>query len=113
ATHTMLTLLRRPLRTLSRLPSIAMVLVLTSLCTPVAALADGQHTFWEVTGKHNKVWLFGSVHVLHDSDTALPAVATAAYANAETVIEELDLNAAMSEMASTGVALQMLPDGKT
>jgi len=95
------------------LRNVAMSLLLALVFGSASALADGQHTFWEVTGKHNKVWLLGSVHVLHDSDTALPAVATTAYANAETIIEELDLNAAISEMASTGAAMQMLPAGKT
>jgi uncharacterized protein len=98
---------------LAMLRRVAMPLMLASAFLPVVALADGQHTFWEVTGQHNKVWLLGSVHVLHNSDTALPAVATTAYANAETVIEELDLNAALGEMATTGAALQMLPEGKT
>jgi uncharacterized protein len=113
ATEAMLAPRRWLLRAMTALRGLALLLLVALACLPGAALADGQHTFWEVTGQHNKVWLLGSVHVLHDSDTALPAVATTAYAGAETVIEELDLNAAIGEMASTGAAMQMLPDGKT
>ena len=55
----------------------------SALLCAFAAQADGLNTFWEVTGRHNTLWLFGSVHVLHSSDTALPKVATDAYGEAE------------------------------
>jgi len=78
------------------------------------ASADGLHTFWEVTGKHNTVWLFGSVHVLHSSDTSLPQVATAAYGNAEKVVEELIIDDVLSDLAGdAGQKLQFLPEGQS
>lgn len=91
------------------------LLCVAALLGTTAALADdgGRHTFWEVTGKHNKLWLFGSVHVLQAQDT-LPQVATTAYANAETIVEEVDLNAAMTDLFGGSAAqLQVLPEGKT
>lgn len=78
-----------------------------------AARADGQHVFWEVAGRHNTVYLLGSVHLLHADDNALPAVTEAAYLDAETVVEELDLLNAASEMFRPEVmALQLLPEGQ-
>ncbi len=83
------------------------------LCVP-GAYADGLHTFWEITGKHNTVWLFGSVHVLHSSDISLPQVATDAYGQAEKVVEELVIDEVMGELAgSAGQKLQFLPEGQS
>jgi uncharacterized protein YbaP (TraB family) len=91
------------------------LLCIAALLGTTVALADdgGRHTFWEVTGKHNKLWLFGSVHVLQSQDT-LPQVAMTAYADAETIVEEVDLNAAMTDLFGGSAAqLQVLPEGKT
>jgi len=84
------------------------------LCAAPAFCDDGaRHTFWEVTGKHNKLWLFGSIHVLQAQD-ALPQIAMSAYADAETIVEEVDLNAAMTDLLGGSASqLQMLPEGKT
>lgn len=79
-----------------------------------AAQAGGQHVFWEVAGKHNKVYLLGSVHVLHAKDHALPAVTDAAYADAEVLVEELDLYAATADMfGAEAMKLQFLPEGQS
>jgi uncharacterized protein YbaP (TraB family) len=78
------------------------------------ASADGLHTFWEVTGKHNTVWLFGSVHVLHSSDTSLPQVANDAYGKAEKVVEELVIDEVLAGVSGAqGEKLQFLPQGMT
>jgi uncharacterized protein len=95
---------------LSRIAAAALLLL------GVTARADdaGQHVFWEVSGKHNTVYLLGSVHVLHANDHALPAVTDAAYLDAEIVIEELDLFAAMGEaLQAQAMRYQILPDGQT
>ena len=77
------------------------------------ARADDLHVFWQVAGKHNTVYLLGSVHVLHANDHALPAVTDAAYADAEVLVEELDLYAAMGDMfGPEALALQFLPQGQ-
>lgn len=88
-------------------------LLLALLCA--GAWADeGKHVFWEVSGKHNTMYLLGSVHLLQSTDKALPSVTEAAYLDAETVIEEVDLLAATTELAGgSALALQMLPQGKT
>jgi uncharacterized protein YbaP (TraB family) len=91
------------------------LLCLAALLSATPAFCDdsARHTFWEVTGRHNKLWLFGSVHVLQAQD-ALPQVAMSAYANAETIVEEVDLNAAMTDLfGGSASQLQMLPEGKT
>jgi hypothetical protein len=92
------------------------LLCVAALLGALPALADdsGRHTFWEVTGRHNKLWLLGSVHTLQAPDSALPQVALTAYANAETIVEEVDLGAAMADMMGGSAAqLQVLADGKT
>jgi uncharacterized protein YbaP (TraB family) len=67
-----------------------------------------------VAGRHNTLYLMGSVHVLHADDSALPAVANAAYTAAERIVEELDLFSATAELFSPeAMALQILPEGST
>ncbi|MFO1503175.1 MAG: TraB/GumN family protein [Steroidobacteraceae bacterium] len=91
----------------------ALGIAATLLCS-MGATADGLHTFWEISGKHNTVWLFGAVHVLHSSDTSLPQVATNAYGNAEKVVEELVIDEVLGELAGPeGQKLQFLPEGQT
>lgn len=90
------------------------LLAACALLWSLAAQADGRHTFWEVAGRHNTVWLFGSVHVLHASDKALPDVANEAYGKAEKVVEELVLDEVMNDLAgAAGEKLQFLPEGQT
>ncbi len=87
--------------------------LLAMLCAGAHA-DEGKHVFWEVTGRHNTLYLLGSVHLLHNTDRALPAVTEAAYLDAETVVEEVDLFAATADLAGgPGLALQTLPAGKT
>jgi uncharacterized protein YbaP (TraB family) len=81
---------------------------------PSPCRADGHHIFWEVHGKHNTVYLLGSVHMLKPGDSALPPEALRAYAQSRKLVMELDLNAADagdSLLAETAAAL--LPEGQT
>lgn len=90
------------------------LLAACALLWSFTALADGQHTFWEVKGRGNTVWLFGSVHVLHASDKSLPEVANDAYGKAEKVVEELVIDEVLNDLASAaGEKLQFLPEGQT
>lgn len=92
----------------------AIVLLLLCAFGLAARADDGQHVFWEVAGRHNTVYLLGSIHVLHAADTALPPVTDAAYADAEKIVQELDLLAATAAALSPEVmALQLLPEGQT
>jgi uncharacterized protein YbaP (TraB family) len=91
-----------------------LTLLLGLLGVTGASADEGKHVFWEVTGKHNTLYLLGSVHLLHNTDRALPSVTEAAYLDAETVVEELDLFAAVGDLAGgPALALQTLPQGKT
>ena len=83
----------------------------------ITANADmGGHpvSLWQAEGKHNRVYLLGSVHMLRKSDHPLPSVIEFAYADAESLVMEIDmddLDAAASQalIANLGV----IHDGKT
>src|SRR6478735_12071733 len=93
---------------------VALSLLLGTAWSLPAAADGGKHTFWEVSGRQNKLWLFGSVHLLQEADAALPEVADQAYGDAETIVGELDLMSAIAGMMSPKMlALQMLPEGQT
>lgn len=84
-----------------------------ALLWPGLAAADGESVFWEVSGKHNTVYLLGSIHLLHGSDRGLPAVTEAAYLDAEKIVEELDILSASAELTGgAALALQTLPAGQ-
>src|SRR5450755_4023482 len=75
---------------------------------------DGHHIFWEVKGKHNTVYLLGSVHMLKAVDSALPAEALRAYAASKVLVMELDLNGAdAGSLLESGAELESLPEGQT
>jgi uncharacterized protein len=79
-----------------------------------AALADGESVFWEVSGKHNTVYLLGSIHLLPNSDRSLPGVTEAAYLDAEKIVQELDIVTASADLAGgAALSLQTLPAGQT
>ena len=90
-------------------------LMLCGLLLCVAARADGAlHSLWEVHGKHNTVYLLGSIHVLRLSDYPLAPAVLEAYGNAKSVLMEVN----MEELSSAQVQAEMLasaslPDGKT
>jgi uncharacterized protein YbaP (TraB family) len=90
-------------------------LLLCSLLVCLAARADGAlHSLWELHGKHNTVYLLGSIHVLRLSDYPLAPAMLEAYSNAKSVIMEVNLE----EISSAQVQEEMLssailPEGKT
>ncbi len=57
-----------------------------------AALAGDAGMLWRVSGDNNSVYLLGSVHMLRESDFPLPGKIEAAYADAETLVMELDMD---------------------
>jgi uncharacterized protein len=78
------------------------------------AAADGESVFWEVSGKHNTVYLLGSIHLLPSGDRSLPGVTEAAYLDAEKIVQELDIVAASADLAGgAALSLQTLPAGQT
>jgi uncharacterized protein len=95
---------------------LAQVLLATGLLSALSPVADaaGHHILWEVKGRHNTVYLLGSVHMLKPADSALPAEALTAYEQAKTLVMELDLsdpNAGAGLVGDMGMAT--LPEGQT
>jgi len=78
-----------------------------TLCT--AARADGTlHALWEVHGKHNTVYILGSIHVLRPSDYPLAPAMLNAYQAAQIIymevnLQELDSQAVQAEMLSSAL----------
>jgi uncharacterized protein YbaP (TraB family) len=98
-------------RTLFSRPGLA----LGGLLLCVTVRADGVlHSLWELHGKHNTVYLLGSIHVLRESDYPLSPVLLEAYRDAKAVLMEVNLE----EISSAQVQAEMLgsavlPEGKT
>jgi uncharacterized protein len=89
-------------------------LVLILAIAAGTAHADEHHCLWRIAGKHNTVYLLGSIHVLRDSDYPLPRDLLDAYVASQALMMEIDLN----EIDSEEVQQQMLsaaalPAGKT
>jgi uncharacterized protein len=86
---------------------------LAFLCSGVRA--DGvTHALWEIHGKHNTVYLLGSIHVLRPSDYPLAPELLAAYSHAQSLymevnLQELDLQTMQVELLASAT----LPEGKT
>ncbi|HNP65622.1 MAG TPA: TraB/GumN family protein [Woeseiaceae bacterium] len=68
--------------------------LLLLLLTVPAFADDGGHplTLWEVTGQKNSVFLLGSIHLLRPQDYPLPSAIDNAYAAAEVLIMEVDMD---------------------
>jgi uncharacterized protein YbaP (TraB family) len=101
----------RTLRTAARLAALALALVFGAANAGAAA---AHHALWELHGKHNTVYLLGSIHVLRAADYPLAQPLLDAYAHSQAVMMEIDLN----EMDAESVQAQLLasaqlPDGKT
>ena len=90
-------------------------LVLCGLLLCVAAHADGAlHSLWEVHGKHNTVYLLGSIHVLRPSDYPLAAAVLEAYGNSKSVLMEVNVEEISSaQVQAEMLASAILPEGKT
>jgi hypothetical protein len=68
-----------------------LLLVLPAL--PVHATETGHPvTMWEVAGEKNSVYLLGSIHLLRAEDYPLPTALDTAYADADVLIMEIDMD---------------------
>ena len=74
------------------MPVIAIGLVLTGCLAPATAQPDDAGMLWRVKGENNSVYLLGSVHMLRESDFPLPGDIESAYADAESLVMELDMD---------------------
>jgi uncharacterized protein YbaP (TraB family) len=93
-----------------RLPVLALL-----CCLGAAARAEPPlHSLWELHGRHNTVYLLGSVHVLRASDYPLPQVIEDAYRAARTLTLEIDLDAiGAADLQAQMLASAQLPQGRT
>jgi uncharacterized protein YbaP (TraB family) len=57
-----------------------------------ASFAHADAAVWSLQGDHNTVYIAGSVHALPASDSTLPATIERAYAAAESLVMELDMD---------------------
>jgi uncharacterized protein YbaP (TraB family) len=83
------------------------------LCVTVRA--DGAlHSLWELHGKHNTVYLLGSIHVLRPNDYPLAPVVLDAYTHAGSLLMEVNLAEIDSDQVQAEMlASAILSDGKT
>jgi uncharacterized protein YbaP (TraB family) len=93
------------------------LVTLTAILACLPATARDRHALWTVEGRHNTVYLLGSIHVLRPDDGGLPDVAEDAYDDAEHIVMEIDLDdpAIVDPMALLGQMQRtaLLPAGET
>ena len=96
-------------------PSSRLGLILLGLLLCVTVRADGAlHSLWELHGKHNTVYLLGSIHVLRPNDYPLAPVVLDAYTHAGSLLMEVNLDEINSEQVQAEMlASATLSDGKT
>src|SRR5271157_5880585 len=84
-----------------------------ALCTPARA-DSALHSLWELHGKHNTVYVLGSIHVLRPSDYPLSPAVLDAYSSAKALFMEVNLQEIDSQqMQSELLASALLPAGKS
>lgn len=93
----------------------ALLIAVAALCAGPAAGASERNVLWSVRGEHNTVYLFGSIHVLRPGDGALPRAALEAYAEADRLVMEIDLDdpavADPTALLGTMQRTALLPEG--
>ena len=96
-------------------PTSRLGLILLGLLLCVTVRADGAlHSLWELHGKHNTVYLLGSIHVLRPNDYPLAPVVLDAYTHAGSLLMEVNLDEINSEQVQAEMlASAILSDGKT
>ena len=92
-----------------------LALALTCLSLAAAVRADSAlHALWELRGKHNTVYILGSIHVLRQSDYPLAPAVLDAYSSAKAVFMEVNLDEIDSQqIQSELLASALLPAGKS
>ena len=90
-------------------------LALSCVAFSASVRADGPlHALWELHGKHNTVYILGSIHVLRPSDYPLAPAVLNAYGNANSIFMEVNLGEIDSQRMQTELlASARLPEGQT
>ena len=90
-------------------------LALSCVVLSASTRADGPlHALWELHGKHNTVYILGSIHVLRPSDYPLAPAVLNAYGNANSILMEVNLaQVDLQGMQTELLASARLPEGKT
>jgi len=85
------------------------------LALSAAARADtALHPLWELHGRHNTVYLLGSIHVLRPGDYPLPTVVQDAYRDAASLLMEINLAGIDAEQVQAEMLTSaLLPEGKS
>jgi uncharacterized protein len=98
-----------------RLRFSAPLLALALICLSLAVRADvALHSLWELHGKHNSVYILGSIHVLRPSDYPLSPAVLDAYSSAKSIYMEVNLQEIdPQQMQSELLASAILPAGKS
>jgi uncharacterized protein YbaP (TraB family) len=96
-----------------KLRCLALALVFCAFALPSRA-DTALHSLWALHGKHNTVYLLGSIHVLRAQDYPLAPAVLQAYADAKALLMEVNLeDIGSAEVQSEMLASAMLPEGST
>jgi uncharacterized protein len=92
---------------------VALTFLLWAYALPCGA-DTALHSLWELHGKHNTVYLLGSIHVLRAADYPLAPAVLNAYANSKSLVMEINLaDIDSEEVSSEMLSSAMLPEGKS
>jgi uncharacterized protein len=81
---------------------------------PHARADTAQHMLWALHGKHNTVYVLGSIHTLRSTDYPLAPAVLDAYRDSKSLIMEINLDEIDSaQVQSEMLASAMLADGKS
>lgn len=99
---------------LSRSLGVKRLLAFVVFCFVGLAQADSAHpAIWTAQGKHNTVYLVGTMHYLHPED-ALPDAITQVYARSKKLLMEIDLDdLSTAEAQQSMLQSGLLPDNET
>jgi uncharacterized protein YbaP (TraB family) len=91
------------------------VLVLLLASSPAFAAENGHPlSMWQIDGASNSIYLLGSIHMLRKKDHPIPSAIYDAYAQAEALIMEIDMDD-IDPVAEQALAteLGLIQDGRT
>jgi uncharacterized protein YbaP (TraB family) len=90
-----------------------LALLLCAVAAPGGA-DTALHPLWELHGRHNTVYLLGSIHTLRPEDYPLAPAVLAAYADAKALVMEVDLSQVdVADVQAQMLASATLPEGTT